>query len=294
MKNNSVAVIIPSFNPHEDDLARGLDSVLAQTLEDIEIVVVDDGSEIPFGGLNKSERFATVAAIQWLALDDNGGVAAARNAGVHASKSPFVAFLDADDWWEPSKLEMQIKALQNDSAYGLVYCGVCVHADKGSRRIHPCVSKDAYRELLVRQPITGGPSAVVVPRTVFDSVGGFFTAEDIPEDKDFFLRVARRYEITFVQALSVHRNISSDSRSANPFKKARTYKRFLTLHRNEIESGGLWNDAVAQYHVTIGLKYFAWHMFVRGTIHIIRAAFIRPPLVAKGIAKRLRWRPMMQ
>ena len=100
-----VAVIIPCYNA-EKFIERALRSVAAQTLAPAQVLVIDDGSQDRSCELIEKE-FPSVRVIR----QQNGGPARARNAGLHASHAPLVAFLDADDWWEPGKLAAQAESL---------------------------------------------------------------------------------------------------------------------------------------------------------------------------------------
>jgi glycosyltransferase involved in cell wall biosynthesis len=105
-QQGSIAVIIPVYNG-EKFIRRALDSVMRQTLAPAEIFVVDDGSKDPTREIVANEYGGRVTLIQ----QQNGGPAKARNAALRVATSEFVAFLDADDWWEPAKLERQYAAM---------------------------------------------------------------------------------------------------------------------------------------------------------------------------------------
>ncbi|RDS83656.1 glycosyltransferase family 2 protein [Dyella monticola] len=111
MSNDLVSVIMPVYNA-EPWLQRAIDSVLSQSHTDLELIAVDDGS---------SDR--SPCMLDAYAADDprvrvvrqpsNQGVAAARNAGIAAARGDYIAFLDADDWWHPAKLERQLTSMRN-------------------------------------------------------------------------------------------------------------------------------------------------------------------------------------
>ncbi|RVC64827.1 glycosyltransferase family 2 protein [Mesorhizobium sp.] len=114
-----VAVIIPAYNA-EPFIERTLASVLAQTHRNIEIIVVDDGSTD--GTTSIVRRLADGDGRIKLIQQKNGGVASARNAGIRASKGIFIAPLDADDLWHPTKLEKQLRVFATaGNDLGLVY-----------------------------------------------------------------------------------------------------------------------------------------------------------------------------
>ena len=196
MQKGKVSVIIPNFN-YARYLAGAVESVLTQTYPDIELIVVDDGSTDASRDIlmNYGESIHTI-------FQQNQGVSAARNNGVAASGGEFVAFLDADDEWLPTKVEKQVAMFSEDPDLGLVHVGVNeIDADGDSIRLRlEGSSGDATRELLLigRKGVLGGGSGLMVRRTVFDGVGGFDTRLSTSADWEFFFRVASRYRIGFV------------------------------------------------------------------------------------------------
>ncbi|HKT29392.1 glycosyltransferase family 2 protein, partial [Dyella sp.] len=114
MSNDLVSVIMPVYNA-EAWLRRAIDSVLAQHHDRLELLAVDDGSSD-----RSPEMLQTYAAadarVRVLRQPCNGGVAAARNAGIAAARGGYIAFLDADDWWHPAKLERQLASMRKSGA----------------------------------------------------------------------------------------------------------------------------------------------------------------------------------
>jgi len=114
MGGDLVSVIMPVYNA-ASWVRRGIDSVLQQTHRHLELIAVDDGSQ--------DESLAILEAcaqadprVRVLRQPTNGGVAAARNAGIAAAQGDYIAFLDADDWWHTSKLEMQLAGMRETGA----------------------------------------------------------------------------------------------------------------------------------------------------------------------------------
>ena len=109
-----VSVIMPVYNAAAW-LRRAVDSVLAQSHEKVELVAVDDGSQDD--SLAILDAYARAdARVRVQRQPANGGVAAARNAGIAAARGDFIAFLDADDWWHPAKLERQLAGMRESGA----------------------------------------------------------------------------------------------------------------------------------------------------------------------------------
>lgn len=139
----SVTVIIPAYNG-ERFIRRALDSVLAQTYSASQIIVVDDGSKDATREIVREEYAGRVTLVE----QQNGGPAKARNAALRVSTGEYIAFLDADDWWEPGKIAEQVRVLKaHPDAVGN-YTGLCVMTDEGE---HLGDSKPADHTSLVRR-----------------------------------------------------------------------------------------------------------------------------------------------
>ena len=123
MKNNSpkVSIILPTYN-RAHIIEKAIQSVLNQTYQDFEIIIIDDGSKddtkkIIRGFQEKDNR------IKYIRFEENKGAAAARNAGIKMSKGEYITFQDSDDEWLPEKLEKQMKIIETSSENIVVYCG---------------------------------------------------------------------------------------------------------------------------------------------------------------------------
>src|SRR5437773_9320352 len=118
MRKATVSVVIPNYN-YAHFLREAIDSALAQTYKDIEVIVVDDGSTDA-----SADVIASYDSRIHPVFSQNQGVAAARNRGVAESTGEYIAFLDADDAWLPTKIEKQVERFAADTALGLVHVGV--------------------------------------------------------------------------------------------------------------------------------------------------------------------------
>jgi glycosyltransferase involved in cell wall biosynthesis len=172
----------------QDTLRESVDSVLAQTVGGLELIVVDDGSPLPV-----SEVLAEVRdpRLRIVCRTRNGGSARARNSALRRARAPVICQLDADDVWEPRYLEAVLPAFA-DSAVGLVYANATIighptgHEDYvGDPSIHP---RDGFPELLEANPI---PCPTVAMRTgAVRAVGGYAGWLRSAEDWDLYLRLA--------------------------------------------------------------------------------------------------------
>ncbi len=169
------AVIVPVFNG-ERFVRATLDSVRAQSVRALEIVVVDDGSTDSTQRLLR-EMAAEDPRVVVLA-QDNAGVAAARNRGAAATTAPILAFCDADDWWDPVFLERCFERLVREGDdVGLVYAWTMHHHQDGtpSGSLSVSMHEGDVRRAIVLENFLASGSACVVRRGVFERAGGFET-----------------------------------------------------------------------------------------------------------------------
>jgi glycosyltransferase involved in cell wall biosynthesis len=189
-----VSVIIPTFN-RAQKVSRAISSVLDQTFADFEVIVIDDGSV---------DETADVLAgfkdrITLISHSENRGVSAARNTGIKASQSPFISFLDSDDYWLPEKLDTQVRYFrENPDAVACqpeeIWIRNGVRVNPWKKHIKP--SGEIFGRSLKLCVVS--PSAVMIRRSIFDEVGLF--DEDFPvcEDYDLWLRIGCRYPIHLI------------------------------------------------------------------------------------------------
>jgi glycosyltransferase involved in cell wall biosynthesis len=190
-----VAVVLPCYNagPY---LVRALESVLEQTYADFQLCLVDDGSTDDTANILKRYSDYGVQVRQ-----EHAGQSAARNRGIGMSSAPYIAFLDADDYWLPVKLERQIALLEQNPRVGLV-CTDCATINKGE-------SSGAYFggtrvptsgklfERLTRECFVFTPT-VVVRRKCLEEVGLFNESLVVSEDFNLWLRIASQWEIAVI------------------------------------------------------------------------------------------------
>ena len=233
-----VSVVIPAYNA-EKYLALTVESVIAQTLSSWQCLIVDDGSTDDTAAIAR-ELCARDTRIQ-LVQQSNGGVSTARNLGLEKSdkRAQWVAFLDADDLWEPQALELLVEALRAApdavAAHGYAY-----YIDENAARVWPGVLEQDGRQRyqledrrIARRDTAGPttfamttvhhtittPGCVLIRRSALDRVGAFDPTFQISADWDFWIRLTRLSDMAFVdQALLAYRrhnnNMSSDRRNA--------------------------------------------------------------------------------
>lgn len=180
----AVSVIIPVFERVE--LAqRAVRSALTQTYQDIEVIVVDDGSTTPLALEGQDLR------LRLIRHDKNRGAAAARNTGIEAATGGWIAFLDSDDVWHPEKLDRQMAVAENtDSSLSAFCCGFRLHGNSlnQGRALIPVEAKSLHDFVAGCWFCPG--STLLLRKNVFDAVGLFDTELPRLEDYEWFLRFA--------------------------------------------------------------------------------------------------------
>lgn len=165
-------------------------------MDDWELIVVDDGSVPRLTGIQSSPRLKIVRH------DVSRGVSAARNAGLERARGKWVAFLDDDDLWAPTKLEVQIAALERAEVGFSYTSSLYVNTDGRLRAPRPAFTPEDLRlELMSYNPV-GEPSTVVVSRELMQELGGFDTRLAITADWDMWLRLSARTEATALEAVT--------------------------------------------------------------------------------------------
>jgi hypothetical protein len=178
---------MPAYNAGRY-IAKAIDSVLAQTLQDWELIIVDDGST--------DDTFSIVAAYSDPRIrclhQQNQGPAAARNRGVQHSDGQFLAFLDADDWWDQHCLESLLATLEvQTEQYAVAHCDWAYASDDGgigAKQSSQLAHGHVLTTLVLRNPFV--IHAALVRRAAVLAVGGFPTERPALEDWEFWLRLA--------------------------------------------------------------------------------------------------------
>lgn len=211
-KQPLVSVVIPTYN-RIDTLPAAIHSVLNQTYENLELIVMDDGSE---DGTEEYVKSISDKRVRYKRSDINLGPSAARNLGARVARGEFLAFQDSDDEWMPDKLEKQMELMMESKELSLVYCVFEKYRDGELLGYIPSKSVtyeekcgDLFEHLLM-SPLIGTPT-LVVETELFLEENGFNETLKSYEDYEFTLRFARKHRIGFVDESLVRVNSSPDS-----------------------------------------------------------------------------------
>jgi len=228
-----VSIIIPTYQ-HADFVGEAIDSALAQTYTDYEIILVDDGS-------TDGTREIVVAygnQIKYI-YQDNRGLPAARNTGILASKGQYLSFLDADDVWLPNKLKLEVEFLDTHPSVKLVCSNYSYFGSrKGPKRTGfegiTLTSGYGLKELFFKNPIL--PSAVLVRKSCFEKVGLFDESMVQCEDLDMWLRIAAHFEVGYIDTPLVKYRLHEKNMH---LKTAENSEAFIAVQTKCLESNKL-------------------------------------------------------
>lgn len=232
------SVIMPLYNkaPY---VRKSVESVVGQTFVNWELVVVDDGSVDGSGDIVESVNDSRIRLVR----QDNAGVSAARNRGVGESTAPYVCFLDADDWWEPTFLEEMAGLLERHPNAGIYGTGYYI-VKNGRKRIAPIGVDEGFTEGEINycrvyaktlcMPFTS--ITVAIPRQVFKEIGGFPTDIKLGEDFMLWVRIALKHKAVLLNNPLSNYNQDVDASYRGTHRKSYEPDTFSTFHFDEFAS----------------------------------------------------------
>jgi len=275
-----VSVVIPTYNcPF---LSEAINSVLTQTYENIEIIIIDDGSTDKTRVI--VEKYHT--KVQYI-YQENQGVSSARNNGIRASHGDYIAFLDADDVWLPAKLKNQIDIFNENDNIGFVYCDNYFVNESlrplsnYSRKI-PLFEGDILINFLLDYFII--TSGLVVKRECFSSIGYFSREYIVDEDFEFFLRLVQKYSGGVVKNKLFLRRIYSMSLSRQDFQRNAAYdiqilEEFISKNQNFYkENRKILNRRLADLYFLFGYRYLIRNKNLHAFIQFLHALKCNPQI----------------
>lgn len=249
--NQLVSVIIPTYN-RAHLIKRSIKSVLDQTYQNFEVIVVDDGSTDSTKEIVESFN---ESRIKYIKHKQNKGTAAARNTGIKYSKSDFIAFQDSDDEWLPEKLEKEMKAFENSTVnVGVIYSGIWYLKDNEKRYVpYSQITKkegNIHNELLTGNFVSG---LSVIRKTCFEKVGLF--NENLPslEDWELYIRISKYFCFKFIDEPLAIAYCSSDSASTNYSNLTKSSELIIKKHFEYFNKS---KEILATNYANIGLYAF--------------------------------------
>jgi len=226
-----ISVVIPVYN-REGFIARALDSVLAQTLRPLEVIVVDDGSCDNTPKILESYHDKIHVITQ-----ENAGVSAARNSGIKAAKGTWICLLDSDDVWHHDKLKLQ--RAYHDKHPTIMISHTAEKWIRNDKEIKQKAHHDkpegwCFEENLPFCKIA--PSTIMIAQEVFEKVGYFDEGLEVCEDYDLWLRVLRAYEIGLVHEALVTKYAGHENQLSFKYHSMDTFRIEALLKHRDLAS----------------------------------------------------------
>ena len=204
--NPEISVVMPAYNASRT-VGAAVDSVLAQTFTDFELIVVDDGSQDDTADVVGARDDPRVTCVR----TTNGGVSTARNRGVERARGSFIAFLDSDDAWLPEKLERQRAAMSAMPQVGLCFAETqFVDDDLRPTALQPAVHRSDWTVALLLEGniVAGSASSAMARASVVAESGGFDPSLSLCADWDMWLRMSVRTSVHVVdEPLVLYRSL---------------------------------------------------------------------------------------
>lgn len=276
MKGNNpkVSVIIPTYN-RAHLIGRAIKSVLEQTYQDFEIIVVDDGST---DNTDEVVRDFGDERIRYIRHEKNKGGATARNTGIKAAKGEFIAFQDSDDEWLPEKLDKQMQVFENVPAkVGVVYTGFW--RIKGGKKTYRPSAKIIRKEGDIHNELLKGNFATtqttVVRKECFEKAEMFDERLLRLQDWELFIRISKFYEFKCVDEPLVVSYFTPDSISANYDALIKAHKLILEKHFEDIKKD---KKTLANHHLGIGTSLCMNKEIGEGESYFAKAFKIYPDI----------------
>lgn len=267
-----VSVIIPTYN-RVNLLHSAITSVLNQTFQDFEILVIDDGSQD-----NTQEVVGNFhdTRVHYIRHKKNKGEAEARNTGIINSHAEYIAFLDDDDEWMPEKLRLQVDLFENsEPRVGCIYTGYLV-VDTTKKKILrqriPIKRGNIYHDIFVRNYI-GIPSTVILKRECFQKVNLFDKNIAFGTDYDMWIRIAKEFHFDYIEKPLVKYCVHKNRLSTNLEIQI---KGFETILKKYDQFFTLNNKIYCHHYIYLGLLYCCIGNFKKGREVFLKTIRLRP------------------
>ena len=251
-----VSAVIPTYN-HGALVPEAVESALAQTWPNLEVIVVDDGSTD-----DTPARLARFENRIKIIRQDHLGPAVARNAGIRASRGEWIGFLDSDDLWMPEKIARCVAALKDSRDAGVAYTAVRIHElDTGRKYPLPqyTMSGNLARDLFLECKGVN-TSTLVVSRTALDKAGLFDEEFFRAQDWDLMVRLAEECDYVHVPEILTERRLHGGSLSVTHQDLYAKYNLLViqkALARRPDLYSDLATDSLSRAHFRFGMAHYA-------------------------------------
>ena len=183
-----VTAVVTTYN-RPQMVQRAIQSILAQTYEPLEIIVVEDGID---SGIKAWLKQKSLNHVRYYRHETNKGLSAARNTGISKSRGEYIAFLDDDDEWKPDALEKRIAfSEKKQEELGVVYCGCEIHIPHENRITYNMPKIEGnIKKYIINHDLSTIPSSCLFPGKVLQVIGGFDESLGSSIDHDIWMNLA--------------------------------------------------------------------------------------------------------
>jgi len=289
-----VSVIIPTFN-RANYICQAIDSVLAQTYQDFEIIIIDDGSAD-----NTKKVLSKYESTIKYYYQGNKGVSVARNRGIQEARGEWIAFLDSDDIWLPEKLHWQHEILEMHPSINFIFTDLEQFNESGVVRTSMMRSQsqqpkgsfkrkildeefnnggiligNLYEEMLLLGNIPSTPT-VIVKKICLEEVGFFSEDLSIAEDSELWLRISSKYSMLYFNKITVRARVSDEGLSGTLDRRSYRYREW-DGHMLEIHLKGCLKSQKSLIKKRIAQSYriVAWGYFDNNKLKEAQRLFLR-------------------
>ncbi len=274
MNGYLVSVIIPTFN-RAFSLHKCINSVLNQSHENLEVIIVDDGSTD--NSYEVIRQYLKNSRVRYIKHETNKGAQAARNTGIKSAAGNYIAFLDSDDEWLPKKIEIQLDKARESKRLCVIHSDTLVAhegTDETKRLNVPQLDGCVHKELL-RGP---GPllQCILAPRSCFGRIG--YLDENVPswQEWDTSIALSKHYEFIYcdvpltIYSLHAHDTISKDKK-----RTADGWRYIVNKYKSDIITQ-LGLNALAMHYLTLYVLYEKADEKRTALIFLIKSCFASP------------------
>ncbi len=272
---STISVIIPFYN-RAQLLSKAVNSVLQQSYQDFEIILVDDASPDDMQSVLNSFKDSR---IRYFCHPHNKGAPAARNTGLAHAQGEYIAFLDSDDLWFPSKLEEQIAAFNHQPEQcSIIYCRFL----KGNTPSKLPPKNNTFSQNILVRNFVGTFSTPLIRKHCFESSGLMDENLQSCQDWDLWIRMAQHQQFFYIEKPLVHYCAQTVSITRNHDAKYQGLKAIKNKYAAQIKQ--LPKQLKAQFHFNIGVDYYWNHDFYLVIHHFIYSLIFAPSIIIKIIS----------
>jgi glycosyltransferase involved in cell wall biosynthesis len=263
-----ISTVICSLNGHER-ISRAIKSVLTQDFLNLELIVVDDGSQPP---LRETVEVFNDKRIKYLRLESNVGLHAARAFALEQTIGEYVALLDDDDWWFSEKLSRQLQLIDGVDEVGMVCSGaIDIYPDGTKMYRIPSSEVISYAQEIIEERTIA--SSILIRRSAYKEIGGFDPTLQRCGDWDCWIRLAKNYQIRSIKSPLVVTTMRHGSLQRSGDIKAFAKDRLKVVNKNsqEIHKLGLWHKTLSRHLHSIGMRFLRANEFVYARQYLFSA-----------------------